>query len=104
MNASSLKDEKWATWTRKIGFQSLGVFQGVDFTDVNTVCRSPDGEFLAAGYDDQTIKLYKYPTYIDRQMYNTYYGHSSHVTKIRFTKDFMISVGGNDRTIIVWNI
>lgn len=40
--ASALADEKWATWTRKIGFQAKGIFQGVDYTDVNTVCRDPD--------------------------------------------------------------
>ncbi len=83
--ASSVRDEEWATWTRKIGFQSLGVFQGVDLTDVNSVCRHPSQKFLVAGYDDQTIKMYKYPTYIYKQVHKTFYGHSSHVTRVRFT-------------------
>jgi WD40 repeat protein len=38
ISATACRNEDWATWTRKIGWQVLGIFQGVDFTDVNTVC------------------------------------------------------------------
>lgn len=85
MSATSTADEKWATWTRKIGFQVKGIFQGVDYSDVNTVCRDPTGKFLAVGYDDQTIRLFNYPAYIPQQTFKTFYGHSSHVTRIKFT-------------------
>jgi WD40 repeat protein len=71
---------------------------------VNAVCRSPSSEFLAVGYDDQSIRLFKYPAYIDHQVHKTYYGHSSHVTKIKFNSNYMVSIGGLDRTIIVWNV
>lgn len=37
-------------------------------------------------------------------MFKQYFGHSSHVTKIKFTNSRMISIGGLDRTIIVWKI
>lgn len=59
---------------------------------------------LAVGYDDQTIKVFKYPCYIPNQVFKTLYGHSSHVTKVKFTDQKMISIGGLDRTLIVWNI
>jgi hypothetical protein len=49
---------------------------------------------MAVGYDDQTIRLFKYPAYIPKQIHRTYYGHSSHVTKIRFTDRYMVSIGG----------
>jgi WD40 repeat protein len=101
-SASAFRDEKWATWTQKFGFPVQGIFQGPDFSDVNTVCRDPLGQFLAVGYDDQTIRLFKYPCYIPKQVHKTYYGHSSHVTRIRFTPNYMVSTGGLDRTIIVW--
>lgn len=104
ISASSTADQKWATWTRKIGFQVKGIFQGVDYSDVNTVCRDPTGKFLAVGYDDQTIRIFNYPAYIPQQVFKTYYGHSSHVTRIKFTSEKMVSLGGNDRTIIVWNV
>jgi WD40 repeat protein len=59
---------------------------------------------MAVGYDDQTIRLFKYPCYIPKQVHKTFYGHSSHVTKIKFTAENMVSIGGLDRTIIVWDI
>lgn len=90
--------------TRKFGFQVKGIFQGVDYSDVNTVCRDPTEQFLAVGYDDQSIRLFKYPCYIEKQVHKTLYGHSSHVTRIKFTSSYMVSLGGLDRTIIVWNI
>ena len=85
VNASSVRDEAWATWTRKIGWPVQGIFQGVDFTDINTVCRDPTGSFMAVGYDDQTIRLFKYPCYIPNQVSKVFYGHSSHVTRVKFT-------------------
>jgi hypothetical protein len=81
-----------------------GIFQGVDYTDVNTVCRDPTEQFMAVGYDDQTIRLFRYPCYIPKQVHSTYYGHSSHVTRVKFTSEYLVSLGGLDRTIIVWNI
>jgi WD40 repeat protein len=104
VSASSLRDENWASWTRKFGWPVQGIFQGVDYTDVNSVCRDPSGNYLAVGYDDQTIRLFRYPCYIPKQISKQYYGHSSHITKIRFSPNHLISVGGLDRTIIVWDI
>jgi WD40 repeat protein len=113
LSATSLKDENWSTYTRKYGFQSQGIFQGVDHTDINTICRfittedkeNPKG-ILAVGYDDQSIRLFSYPTYIKNQVHKQYFGHSSHVTKIKFIEgdQRMVSIGGLDRTVIVWKI
>ena len=103
-SASSMADTRWATWTQKFGFPVQGVFQGVDYSDVNTVCRDPTEQFMAAGYDDQCIRLFKYPCYIEKQVCKTYTGHSSHVTRIKFTRSKMVSLGGLDRTIIVWDV
>ena len=36
--ASACRDTDWHTWTRKIGFPVMGVFQGVDYSDVKSVC------------------------------------------------------------------
>jgi len=59
---------------------------------------------LAVGYDDQTIRLFRYPAYIPKQVHKLCYGHSSHVTRIRFTPNYMVSTGGLDRTIIIWDL
>ena len=104
MTATGCRDTRWKTWTQKLGFPVQGIFQGVDYTDVNTVCRDPTERFMAVGYDDQCIRLFKWPCYIEKQVHSVYTGHSSHVTRIRFTKSKMVSLGGLDRTIIVWII
>jgi hypothetical protein len=71
-----------------------------DKDDIN-----PKG-IIAAGYDDQSIRLFRYPAYIKNQVCKQYFGHSSHVTKIKFIEENqrMVSVGGLDRTVIVWKI
>lgn len=102
VSASSVKDEPWASWTQKFGFPVQGIYQNADYTDINTVCRDPSSSFIAVGYDDQIIRLFKYPCYIPKQVCKEYYGHSSHVTRIRFCREYMVSLGGEDKTIIVW--
>jgi len=41
---------------------------------------------------------------VPKQKRKEYIGHSSHVMRVRFTCDdnYLISVGGNDKSIIVW--
>jgi WD40 repeat protein len=46
----------------------MGIFQGVDYSDVNTVCRNKAGHLLAAGYDDQMVRLFRYPAYVPKQV------------------------------------
>jgi microtubule-associated protein-like 6 len=104
ISASSTCDEGWATWTQKFGFPVQGIFQGPDYSDINTVCRDPTKSFLAVGYDDQMIRFFKYPCYIPKQVFKAFSGHSSHVTRIRFCPNYMVSLGGEDKTIIVWEI
>lgn len=38
-------------------------------------------------------------------MLKSYIGHSSHVTRVRFSKDdrYLVSTGGNDRTVLLWS-
>jgi WD40 repeat protein len=50
------------------------------------------------------IKLFKYPCVVEKAAFKQFSGHSSHVTRVKFTynDNFVISAGGNDKTIIVW--
>ena len=68
MRAADCRDAEWDTWTCKIGWPSMGIFQGVDYSDVNTVCRNKAGHLLAAGYDDQMVRLFRYPAYVPKQV------------------------------------
>ena len=47
------------------------------------------------------VKLFRFPSPVEKAAYNQYNGHSSHVTTVRFMNDnkHIISVGGNDKAI-----
>eukprot|EP01017_Pseudomicrothorax_dubius_P042573 TRINITY_DN6973_c0_g1_i5.p1 TRINITY_DN6973_c0_g1~~TRINITY_DN6973_c0_g1_i5.p1 ORF type:complete len:396 (-),score=106.64 TRINITY_DN6973_c0_g1_i5:60-1247(-) len=102
--ASASRDIEWETWTCKLGFPVQGVFKTIDYTDVNTVARANNQKVLATGDDDGLVNLYKYPCVVERAKCKAYVGHSSHVTRVRFSADdsFLISVGGNDKSVLVW--
>lgn len=104
VTASSAKDIEWYTWTCVLGFPVIGIFPGVDFTDVNTVCRSHNQQILATGEDTQKVKLFRYPCYQEGAKAKEYFGHSSHLTEVKFSPgdDYLVTVGGNDKTVIVW--
>jgi microtubule-associated protein-like 6 len=61
---------------------------------------------VATGGDDQKVRLFTYPVTIPKQKNKDFAGHSSHVTRVRFSADekHLLSVGGNDRTIILWDV
>ena len=104
INASSAKDIDWYTWTCVLGFPVIGIFPGVDFSDVNTVCRSNNRQILASGEDTSKVKIFKYPCYEEGAKNKEYFGHSSHLTEVKFLENdnYLISVGGNDKTVIIW--
>lgn len=102
--ASSVKNVEWASWSSKFGYQVKEIHQDVDYSNINTVCVSPSKSMVVSGGDDQKIRLFKFPVNIPKQKNKEYIGHSSHVTKVKFSPDerHLLSVGGNDRTIILW--
>jgi WD40 repeat protein len=60
---------------------------------------------LATGTDSSEIKLFNYPCIDPATKFDVYYGHCSHVTKAKFSADddFLISTGGADMTVLVWD-
>lgn len=70
--ATSLRDEKWHTWTTPFGWPVQGIWPELaDGTDINSVDRShntmsgsdkpPDNYyFVATGDDYSTVKLYRF--------------------------------------------
>jgi len=104
VTASATKDIEWATWTSKIGWPVQGIFKGVDYTDTNTCHRANNQKVLVTGDDDGYVNLFKYPSVVERSKYKAYIGHSSHVTRTRFTFNDarVISTGGNDKCVLIW--
>jgi WD40 repeat protein len=68
------------------------------------VSRSVNEQYLASGGDDGMVRLFKYPCYQESAGNLEFCGHSSHVTKVRFSPndELLISTGGKDMTVLVW--
>ena len=47
--------------------------------------RSNSKKYLVTGDDFSKVKLFRYPVYQTKQIYNQYKGHSSHVTGVKFS-------------------
>jgi WD40 repeat protein len=97
--ASTCSEEEWSSWTCTLGWFVKGIFPGIDGTDVNCCVRSKNKRVIATGDDFGKISLFNYPASAPKQSHYTYTGHSSHVTRVKF----LISIGGNDRSVFVWS-
>ena len=107
LNASDVvyNNKRWNTWTCLFGYPVQGIWgPGATGYDVNYTCRSNNQKVIATGDDLSLIKLFACPSVVEQAPFKSYGGHSSLVTKIRFTPDdnFLVSVGGNDKSVFVW--
>ncbi|ETP32383.1 hypothetical protein F442_18894 [Phytophthora nicotianae P10297] len=105
--ASSVRDVHWATWTCTLGWPVQGIWPDcADGTDINAVCASSTRTILASGDDSGNVKFFRYPCIPKGSKFIARRGHSSHVANVRFSFDdkYLISVGGNDRSIFQWKL
>ena len=104
-NSTTMRDVTWATFTCTLGWPVQGIWpEGCEYTDVNSCMVLPDIGDLVTGDDFHKVKLYKYPALRLGALHQTYVGHSSHVTCVRFSanKRYVVSIGGGDRTVLLW--
>ncbi|XP_039593751.1 echinoderm microtubule-associated protein-like 6 isoform X2 [Polypterus senegalus] len=95
----------WATWTSILGDEVVGVWpRNADKADVNCACVSHAGLNVVTGDDFGLVKLFEFPCTEKFAKHKRYFGHSAHVTNIRFSYDdkFVISAGGDDCSVFVW--
>lgn len=62
--------------------------------------------FYILGDDFGNLSLFNYPCVVKDAPRNVGFGHSSHVMNVKFTSNGrqLITVGGNDGSIIVWKL
>uniref|UniRef100_K3WHU2 EF-hand domain-containing protein n=1 Tax=Globisporangium ultimum (strain ATCC 200006 / CBS 805.95 / DAOM BR144) TaxID=431595 RepID=K3WHU2_GLOUD len=101
--------KKHSSYVTHIDFSSDGNYmqstcEESDGTDVNAVDRSKDGTLLATGDDFGKVKVFRYPCALEKASSVELRGHASHVTNVRWSPHdhFIVSVGGNDRCVFVW--
>ncbi|XP_031434832.1 echinoderm microtubule-associated protein-like 6 isoform X2 [Clupea harengus] len=95
----------WASWTSILGDEVLGIWpRNADKADVNCACVSHAGLNIVTGDDFGLVKLLDFPCPDKFAKHKRYFGHSAHVTNIRFSYDdkHVISTGGDDCSVFVW--
>ena len=100
VNGVDVKDVAWADTTGVLGFETTGVVQGSDGTDVNSAdiavvpATGHQERVLAAGGDRRRVALPR--AGVGRQ--TRHVPDTAHVTTVRFSKDGtkLFSCGGGD--------
>lgn len=88
---SILGDEVMGIWSRH-----------AEKADVNCACVSHSGISLVTGDDFGMVKLFDFPCPEKFAKHKRFFGHSPHVTNIRFTSGdrHVISAGGDDCRLV----
>ncbi|KAL5463172.1 hypothetical protein EMCRGX_G032049 [Ephydatia muelleri] len=96
----------WSSWTSVLGNEVIGIWpQNADKADINTAHLCNSGTAVATGDDFGTVKLFDHFPITEKYAGSrSYYGHSAHVTNVKFTHDdqYLISAGGDDSCVFVW--
>lgn len=99
---SLLKDADWATQTTHFGWYVDGIFpKGTDGTHINGVNWSNDRTLIACGDDYGLVQLFRSPAREGCHPISLR-GHSEHVVRVVFVGDNLVSVGGQDKTVMFW--
>ena len=104
-SVSSLRDIVWATLTCVLGWSVQGIFdKRGSYDGVNACSAVPQVGDIVTGNTDHSVKLFRYPSLSPGSLHQSYRGHASTVTCVRFSynRRHVISLGGDDCTVLLW--
>jgi WD40 repeat protein len=102
--ASDTVETVWQTCSAKYGWLVSGIFPAcTDGTHINHVDFSKDGKLIVTGDDYGLVNVWCNPACSGATPISLR-GHSEHVVRTYFARgcDFIISIGGYDKTIMQW--
>lgn len=105
--AEEFKNEIWQSWTAPFGWPVQGLLKDKEFiSNLSCLQRSPDKKFLAVGFLDGKIRIYRYPCLGDDPAFLEYKIHSGAVSAILFVQETnsMFSLGKTERNIVHWKL
>jgi WD40 repeat protein len=86
---------------RDLTYNKYPAFEGHN-ESVTSIAFSADGNYLASGSDDKTVKLWNVESQLEVV---TLEGHSNNVTSVAFSPDGRyLASGSDDKTIKLWSI
>ena len=104
-SVSSLRDITWASLTCVLCWPVQGIYnERGSYDDVNACSAVPEVGDIVTGNTDHCVKLYRYPALHPGSLHQSYRGHASTVTCVRFSynRRHVISLGGDDCTVLLW--
>uniref|UniRef100_A0A182RKT3 WD_REPEATS_REGION domain-containing protein n=1 Tax=Anopheles funestus TaxID=62324 RepID=A0A182RKT3_ANOFN len=104
---STVKNLEWATQNCSVSFETIGIWpENFDGTDINSVCKDGEEQFLVCADDFGKIRLFSFPASQPKSLSHSYKGHSSHVTSVQFMHDGvrLLSAGGMDTSVLQWRV
>lgn len=109
----NIRNEPWATHNCIYTWSTQGIWKDTmkKGTEINGADRSntkwyKEYQILATGDDNSNISLYKLPCVQPHAEGVVARGHSSFISDIKWSQDdsYLVSIGGEDQTIIVWKV
>ncbi|XP_039443776.1 echinoderm microtubule-associated protein-like 2 isoform X1 [Culex pipiens pallens] len=103
----TVRNLEWATQSCTVSFETVGIWpENFDGTDINSVCKDGEEQFLVTADDTGKIRLFSYPASQPKSLSHAYRGHSSHVTSVKFMHDGvrLLSAGGMDTSVLQWRV
>ena len=103
--AEHMRDVNWATHTCVYTWATSGIHGPKDPSNTYLACEGvEDIGIMATARKDGSLHLFSYPVEGDKSISQSYDGHASAVTNVRVSMNrrFIVSVGGEDNTILVW--